>query len=252
MSVSTTSSSNYYETATAAVTGPPFTWSCWFYPTVAAARTIMNVHQGGVTNEYFYLASESSRMNFEVRNAASGNSALLTGAAPNFNAWNHGFAVSIATNNRRASLNGGTVVSTASNRPTIGIDTTTLLSGNGVAKAELDGRLADVAIWDVALSDDEGARLALGVDPLFIQPENLIHYWRCIRNGATLPDYIGTLDIAEVGTVTQSEHVPLASGHPFLRPTFPFAGGAAAPAGVLMPIMSTEGVHSVIFGGWVN
>lgn len=216
MSISTTSSSNYYKGSPAAATGPPFTVSCWFLPTVSGSRTIWNLHQNGVNNEYYYLASQSASLNFRVR-TSSGISSALTSNAPIIDEWNHGFAVASATDARRCMLNGDTVVSNTTDRSPTGLDRTTLISGSGVAKLQLDGRLADLCFWDVALSDDEGARLALGVNPFLIRPGSITHFWRCYKAETTIRDLVGTIHLPQVGSVTSSPHPARIAGHPFMR-----------------------------------
>ena len=41
----------------------------------------------------------------------------------------------------------------------------------------MSGRIAEVALWDVALSAAEVAALASGVTPLHMRPGNLVAYW---------------------------------------------------------------------------
>ncbi len=44
-----------------------------------------------------------------------------------------------------------------------------------------DGTIAELAIWDVKLTDAEHLILAARYSPLFVRPQNLVGYWRLIR-----------------------------------------------------------------------
>ncbi len=70
----------------------------------------------------------------------------------------------------------GSVVSDAANN---------LYIGSRVTDREFDGRIAEVAIWDVILTADEAAILSKGYSPLFVRPQNLVAYWPLIRESIT-------------------------------------------------------------------
>ena len=42
---------------------------------------------------------------------------------------------------------------------------------------DLDGDLAEAAMWDVALTDAQVTMLGLGFCPLLVAPEGLVAYW---------------------------------------------------------------------------
>ena len=55
------------------------------------------------------------------------------------------------------------------------------------------GKIAEAAVWNVALTADEVKALAKGFSPLFVRPANLKAYWPLIRLGSTIdaPDLVG-------------------------------------------------------------
>jgi len=118
----------------------------------------------------------------------------------------------------QAFLNGvldGTVTSNRSIQNT----TSGLRFGNDVGNANpFDGLIAEVGIWDVALTDAEIASLAKGFSPLLVRPQNLKGYWPLWGTGSPERDYSGLGSHATVtGTVNAgNKHPPVM---PFVLPT---------------------------------
>lgn len=74
----------------------------------------------------------------------------------------------------------------------------------------LDGSVAEVAIWDIALTPDEIAALGKGVSPLLIQPQNLKGYWPLYGAGSPEPDLSGNRNNATItGSVSAANHAPV-------------------------------------------
>lgn len=63
------------------------------------------------------------------------------------------------------------------------------------------GKIAEVALWNVALSDDEIALLSQGESPLNIRRADLIHYWPLDGNASPEPDLVGARPGTLVGTL---------------------------------------------------
>lgn len=68
----------------------------------------------------------------------------------------------------------------------------------------MEGRVAEVGIWDVALDDDEIAALASGFSPLFIRPQSLVYYAPLIRDEDE--DRVGGLSLTATNTPTVGTH----------------------------------------------
>jgi hypothetical protein len=66
-----------------------------------------------------------------------------------------------------------------------------------------DGKIADAAIWNVALTAAEIASLAKGISPRLIRPQSLVFYAPLIRD---LIDVKGGLALTNVNTATVSPH----------------------------------------------
>jgi hypothetical protein len=74
---------------------------------------------------------------------------------------------------------------------------------NGTQFAHHEGQIADAAIWDVALTDDEAISLARGFKPFRIRPQSLKFYAPLVR---TLQDLRGALTITNNNTATVADH----------------------------------------------
>jgi hypothetical protein len=117
------------------------------------------------------------------------------------NTWNHAAGVFTTTNSRTAYLNGGgksTDTTTGGlqnifNRINFGARVRTSTTPD--AGTYYNGKLAEIGIWDVALTDAEILTLASGVKPTSVRPQSLISYIPIIR---TVIDHI------DDGTITQS------------------------------------------------
>jgi len=73
----------------------------------------------------------------------------------------------------------------------------------------MKGKLAEVAIWNVALTAAEIATLAEGFLPTFIKPESLISYYPLVRDYS---DRLGNNSVTESQTVTFAEHTRIIEG----------------------------------------
>lgn len=97
------------------------------------------------------------------------------------------------------------------------------------------GRIADVGIWNVALTTDEIAALARRWSPQRIRPGSLVPYWPLYGNASPEPDYSGgAFNLTIAGTLAQSDHAPV--GPPFgFDQEWQGAFVAAAPGGITSP-----------------
>ncbi|KKK59939.1 hypothetical protein LCGC14_3029330, partial [marine sediment metagenome] len=80
-------------------------------------------------------------------------------------------------------------------------------SGISTPQSYMDESIAEVAIWNVALSNAEVALLAKGFSPLLIKPESLVSYWPLVRDDDN--DWIGGFDLTAFNTPTVSDHPPV-------------------------------------------
>ena len=119
--------------------------------------------------------------------------------------WQHAAGVWSATNARAAFLNGGGKGTETSTVNPAGLNAIAIgrfpsLSPGGY----WDGELAEMAMWNVALTDAEVLQLSKGFSPSFIRPSKLVFYAPLIKNEDI--DLRGRLKFTMVGTPTVVRH----------------------------------------------
>ena len=206
----TKASSQYFSTTSTPVTGLPCTLACWF-----------TTESTGVNNTLISLQDSNSSSRILLSNNGNVNpkvasQAVMFDASDSFgyigvnfspyvvNAWYHAAGVFTSATDIGAFFNGsnGSLVT----RPPIvasGIDQ--ILIG-AAASPSLDryhgGKLAEVGIWNAALTADEIASLAKGITCDKIRPQSLVFYAPLVRE---LIDTKGGLTITNNGA-TVTEH----------------------------------------------
>jgi hypothetical protein len=210
----TYNSAGRHEFTTPAGLSLPFSIACWFNPAnvtgsynaitlgVAGAtdqgRLQLNL-MGGVAGDYVRASSRNSSGTEAAANSTAGYSAST---------WQHACAVFTSTTSRAAYFNGtnkGTnTTSNTVNSLTLGIFggavTTTGVRSNNYA-----GSLAEVGIWNVALTDDEVATLAAGISTSRVCPESLLAWWPLFDSDGDV-DYWGQHNASVVSSVSYSQH----------------------------------------------
>ena len=119
--------------------------------------------------------------------------------------WHHVCGVWLSASSRTAFIDGGdkTTDTTNVSANIAGMDE--LEIGHFRNSAANDGLdIAEVGIWNVALSDEEVATLGKGFSCHLIRPQSLVHHMPLIRSSIDLRG-----DITESGTVPVVPHPPI-------------------------------------------
>lgn len=226
-----------YLNAGAVLTATPLTMACWFLAAnITAEHTLMNIGTAGSGNHRFGMfasgnvASDPVRIN--ARTTASGIAVTSTGYSANV--WQHACGVFASSVSRTVYLNGGGAGTDGTNLTPAGMDSTYIGALHGAAVGTfLSGRIAEAAIWNVALNASEVAALAAGVSPLRIRPNALVAYWPLFGVGSPEPDYSnGGFAMTLNNAPTQIDHAPVLPA--FFRADW-FGGGGAAATAYTMP-----------------
>jgi len=212
----TAASIEYLRTSAGTISGFPFSFAGWFYPTTAAVNsTILSVGDKDDDDSHCTLRLDMNlgtpRVAATINDYGAGTAraAHSTTQCP-AGSWYHGCAVFVSTTSRSAYLNGSGKGSDANvcvapfNHDcfTIGAP-----AGSKPEWAPFDGALAWLAAWNVALIDDEAAQLALGICPLLIRPQSLVGYWPLGGlHGANDNDIVGGFHMTAYNTPTWAEH----------------------------------------------
>lgn len=224
--------SQYLESGQPPVTGPPFTLACWFNSdSIALSQALMAIGQAASPAERYVLLAAGAAAGdpLQVQLQSGGTASTTTGYQAN--TWHHACGVFASSTDRRVYLDGGskgsnTAAASASPPNTVTLGTRYAVAGRG---QYLSGLIARAAIWSVALTDDEVALLATGVDPRTVRPDALLRYWPLRYPGAVEYDEVGTGDLTVSGG-TQAEDPPLRGWQLSWQPLL------AAAAGVLQAL----------------
>jgi hypothetical protein len=163
----------------AATTPPPvpMTLAMWFNIRAAGDGAIACVTS--TANTRVMLNCATAVVNAQTVATGGGTGTASTTATYSFGVWNHAVGVIAATNSRSAYLNGGNKVTNTTNI-TLGTVTRYLVGArysSSVLGAYSNGLIADFAVWNVALTDEEVALVyyngARGIDARSVRSDAL-------------------------------------------------------------------------------
>ena len=201
-------SSQYLSNANAVVTAVPCSMAAWVYKDDTTNTGAVISIGASATVAHMTLRYNSSEDASAISRSvlAGANAAVSSGAGAN-NVWTHVAAVFASSTSRAAYRDGGNKGTNATDTTPLLLDRTHIgqeaLSGGGNF---FSGRIAEAAIWNIALSDADVADLAKGYCPLLVRPDGLVAYWPLIGRASPEPDLIGAFDMTLNAGPTQVEH----------------------------------------------
>ncbi len=185
-----------YLSAGATATALPFTMACWIYAPANALCGVIAFGRGAGQTDRLILGLDVNKS--FVQSGAISSASTNTYSA---NTWTH-IAGTFQSGSAQPWL-GGTGGATIS--PTMFTPTETIIGArrNNTIGAYFPGRLAEVGIWDVALTAAEIASLSDGFTCDKVRPQSLIFYSPLIRD---IQDVRGGLTITNNNTATVITH----------------------------------------------
>ena len=198
-------------TTSTPVNQPPFTMACWFnvndLVSTKGANFVAVVNPIGYSR-YLLSAVKAPSPLYAYQIDGSNN---VVGAASTENVstgvWNHACSVFTGDSSRTVYLNGGnSSTDTASNSPTYSLITSIQIGAQyfqGSATSFTKGKIAEVGIWNAALTADEVASLAKGMTCDKVRPQSLVFYAPLVRD---LQDVKGGLTITNNNAATVADH----------------------------------------------
>jgi hypothetical protein len=189
------------------LSGVPFSVACWFNPgNITVNFCLASLTDGTNTNQFLLSARGDVALDPVQAQASDAGGVNSANSSTSFSAavWQHACGVWASATSRSAYLNGGGKGSNVTSRTPTGLNLTRL-GMTGTGGGALVGSLAECAIWDIALSDDEVAILAEGYSPLLVRPQSLVACWPLIKN-ANVIDLIGGRTLTVNGNPTAARH----------------------------------------------
>jgi hypothetical protein len=184
--------------ASAEVTAAPLTMCAWFKAAnTTADGNIAFLFNDGVGTNFFILTALGDQPGDPVSWVSNAGAASIVNTTSGYSSgvWHHACGVELASNSRAVYLDGGNKA-TASATQVPSVDALRIHGGS----SGLIGQVAELGIWNAALTDAEVASLAKGFAPPCIRRASLTGYYPLVRHdGTTLLD---TFRSAANGTVT--------------------------------------------------
>lgn len=222
----TGTNTKYLEYFGPAVSAMPMTFSAWLYPTSTTALSYAFAISASATNSCWILGVNASAK-IIARSTSSGTTVdAVTSTTFSINTWCHACARFTSATSRDAYLNGaGKGSNTTSNTPgTVATTTIGLAHIQTSYAGAFNGRVAEVTVWNVSLSDAEIAALASGINSRCIQPSAISGYWPVFGLNDPEPDMtVWDQQMSMTGTAAYATHAPI---RPFTlyKPVAPVIG----------------------------
>jgi hypothetical protein len=200
---------DYLSHAAALVSGPPFTVASRFnIDSIAAFNTLLSV-MAAASNQGFHMSIlTDGRGAFQARDSAGIFRNALTSNTYTINTWSSCVGIATSTTSRQVFLNGDIANGGLNNDSCApaALDITEFGRFEPTGTSYVNGRAAELAIWDETLTEGEIQAYNDGVSPRSIRPANLIAYWPLLGNNTPEVDPIGGFEFTLTGTPTKAEH----------------------------------------------
>jgi hypothetical protein len=201
-------STQWLSTASAPATGSPMTIAAWGKTSSTQGQVLVAIgdNSGTHRNQLQFAAGATV---FTPRAVAIGQTATgqATGTSNSVNGqWNHGCGVFTSTTSRTIFFNGASEATNTTDTGTPNAATAINIGARTASNAAglyFNGDLADVGIWNVALTAAEIASLAKGMACDKVRPQSLVFYAPLARD---LIDVRGGRTITNNNTATVANH----------------------------------------------
>jgi hypothetical protein len=203
--------SQYFNTALAPVSSGPVTLAAWFLPSNVTTSGVLV----GITDNAD--ANSGHRFTISASGAATGDpieaicqpgtvSAVVAKTTTGYTAgaWQHACGVFTSSTSRTAYLNAGSSGTDTQSATPTGLNQIKIgMRVNVTPGLFFDGLIAEVGIWNAALTAAEVASLADGMTCDKVRPQNLVFYAPLVRD---LIDAKGGLTITNNNGATVANH----------------------------------------------
>jgi hypothetical protein len=237
-------STQYLEVDSTPLTQVPATLACWFRSDdITLTQALISLADKDDDNDRLTLfaggGTAGDPVIAQTTNQLGSTAAAVSSTGYSADVWHHACGVFAANNDRRAFIDGGSKGTNTTTRSMVSgqIDRVSIgRLGSLTVGNYMSGRIAQAAIWNVALSDAEVAALARGIAPPYIQPAALIAYWPAWGTHSPEIDLTtGNRQLVVSGAVS-ANHAPVSpfssrlwGSCPFIEEGTPPGGGTGQP-----------------------
>lgn len=193
-------STQYLSTASAPVTAKPVTMVCFARPTSGNNDFItVQIGTNSTNNRFVQYVSSARASGTQIND--TGASTIATSQTVANGTWRHSGSTFPDATEIAAFIDGQKTSNNVTRSPT-GIDRMAI-GARTTGDFITPGDVAEVAVWNVALTDAEIASLAKGFKPTRIRPQSLVFYAPLIRE---LQDVKGALTLTNNNSATVAAH----------------------------------------------
>ncbi len=191
----------------------PITMACWFITSNNTTNQgLLNICDNTTGGQGIRLNTQGAVAGDPIRILSVGTAAVAVDTTTGFsiNTWTHACGVFASSTSRTVYINGGSSATNTTNSSGTGENRLF----QGVVRAAsaftnyFTGSLAEVGVWNAALTADEVLSLARGMSPSLIRPQSLTIYAPLVRD---LIDRKSGLIITNNNTATVSDHTRIYS-----------------------------------------
>ena len=179
---------------------------CWFNADQVTTNDYL-VSVSSSANAYFALAIFGANAGDPVGafdfSTSYGPFLGLTTTGYSAGTWTHAAGVWSSLSSRTAYINGGSSGTNTSSQNAITLTRAQIAANAAAATNRMNGLIAEVGIWNAALTDAEIASLAKGMTCDKIRPQSLVFYAPLVRD---LIDQKGGLTITNNNSATVANH----------------------------------------------
>ena len=211
-------SSEHMTNGTTAITVEPFSISAWVNPLAVGSTidTIVSINKGSSSsNQHTLMLGSSNGLGAGRRVVAMTRAPTWTTAVSSTTAtegvWSHILGVWTTTSSRTAYLNGGGAVTNTDEEVTDSLSRVGIgVLYDSTLSSYAQSIIAEVVIWNVALTAGEALALSTGVYPTSVRPGAVVSYWPIYGFLSPEPDLGGgQRDMALVNTPAAANHAPV-------------------------------------------
>ena len=194
----------------------PYTIAGWFYlPASMTSGAVAGVQDEGgsrdMTGVFATGAGPVVFQAYELNGGGTGGSVATATSNLNSLAWNHFCGVFDGDASRTIYFNGGnSATNTTNNGANQSLYDSIILGGRNIGGSQyVDGYLAEMGVWDVALSADDIASLAKGFSCHLVRQDALLHHIPGVRS-----DIFPVGDMAATDPIGTFPHPPIIGALP--------------------------------------